>query len=602
MTAVNSGQRHYEFFISRAGADAEVAREVADVLRQAGHTVQYQDEDIPIGANFIERMSQLVEDCKHLIIILSQAYLGSPYCREEWTNFLADLFADQAKRRVVVILAQDCKPPGILRARVFGSLFDKVDAAQRRMTILAAAQGQAARVKIDPPIFQVTPPRNPAFCGRDDVLRNVDGALIGSDAKSAFDVPPIAIIGPPGVGKSSIAAEYAYRHSGDYWGVWWLPAQSRSTLIASLSNLGKCIDPQPQPNSSKAIVESVDLEPVAKAALGRTKGSPLPWLLIYDNVDNPSSLADLLPPKGVHVLITTRWSDWHGIANETRLDVFTPEIAQNYLLERANSKDAAGASHLAAVLDFLPVALDQAGALCKRTGLSFDGYTKRVSELIRIKPAGSSYPQSIFGTFSIAMDEAAAISPAAERLMSLLAFLAPDNIPLAVVDGAIMDVVGRTNALEALTAVSLVMIRDGYVRLHRLIQEAMRQRVHDAGTFSTLRPVILEMLRTAIEETGARALPGGGYEKPENADEKREVAYENVLWALHYDPSEETSLDGVEWSHNEDIDIEVSFRKRPDGILRIFRAMDGGRPFHRIETLYSLDGGWKSRELSNRTF
>jgi hypothetical protein len=33
-------------FISRAGADAEVAGEVADVLRRAGHTVQYQDEDI----------------------------------------------------------------------------------------------------------------------------------------------------------------------------------------------------------------------------------------------------------------------------------------------------------------------------------------------------------------------------------------------------------------------------------------------------------------------------------------------------------------------------------------------------------------------------
>jgi hypothetical protein len=602
MMAEKLGQRHYDFFISRAGADAEVAKEVADVLRQVGHTVQYQDEDIPVGANFIERMSQLVEDCKHLIIILSQAYLGSPYCREEWTNFLADLFVDQGKRRVIVILAQDCKPPGILRARVFGSLFDKLDAAQRRMTILAAAQGQAARVKVDPPIFQVTPPRNPAFRGRDDVLRNVEGALIGSDVKSASDAPPIAIIGAPGVGKSSIAAEYAYRHSGDYWGVWWLPAQSRATLIASLSNLGKCIDPQLQPNSSKAIVESVDLEPFAKAALGRTKGSPLPWLLIYDNVDNPSSLADLLPPKGVHVLITTRWSDWHGIANELNLDVFTPEIAQNYLLERVNSKDKLGAARLAAALEYLPVALDQAGALCKRTGLSFDDYAKRISELIRIKPAGSSYPQSIFGTFNIAMDEAAASCPAAERLMRLLAFLAPDNIPLVFINGAILDVTERANALEALTAVSLVAIRDKYVRLHSLVQQVMRQRVHEARTFSTLRPVILEMLRRAIEGTGVRAVPGGGYEKPENADERREVAYESVLWALHYDPSEETSLDGVEWSPNEYIDIEVSFRKRSDGILRIVRAIDGGRPFHRIETLCYLDGGWKFREVSNRTF
>ena len=96
-------RQHYEFFISRAGADAAVAKEVADVLRQAGHSVQYQDEDIPFGANFIERMSALVENCQNLVIILSPAYLNSPYCREEWTNFLADLFADTERRRVIVL-------------------------------------------------------------------------------------------------------------------------------------------------------------------------------------------------------------------------------------------------------------------------------------------------------------------------------------------------------------------------------------------------------------------------------------------------------------------------------------------------------------------
>lgn len=130
----------------------------------------------------------------------------------------------------------------------------------------------------------------------------------------------------------------------------------------------------------------------------------------------------------------------------------------------------------------------------------------------------------------------------------------------------------------------------------------MRQRLHDAGTFSTLRPVILEMLRTATKETGARALPG-------RADMRSPRKPTRSEWLLTrtccrpYDPLEETSFDGVEWSHNEHMDIEVSFTKKSDGILRIFRAIDdSGRPFHRGETLYSLDVGWKSRELSNRSF
>src|ERR1700744_2099721 len=106
-------QRSYEFFISRAGADPEIAKEVADVLRRAGHTVQYQDEDIPLGSNFIKRMSEMVESCKNLLVILSPSYLNSPYCNEEWTNFLADLYSDKSDRRIVVLLAQDCRPPGI---------------------------------------------------------------------------------------------------------------------------------------------------------------------------------------------------------------------------------------------------------------------------------------------------------------------------------------------------------------------------------------------------------------------------------------------------------------------------------------------------------
>ena len=227
------------------------------------------------------------------------------------------------------------------------------------------------------------------------------------------------------------------------------------------------------------------MEPLAKTGLSRLKGAPLPWLLIYDNVHEPGLLTDWWPPSGVHVLITTHWSDWHGVAGRVDLEVFSPEISQDYLLKRANSKDKLGAARLAATLEFLPLALDQAGALCKRTGLSFDDYGRRISELIRVKPAGSSYPQSVFGTFNIAIDDAAANCPDAERLLGLLAFLAPD-IPLSIIGSAAMDIVDRTRAVEALNAVSLVAIRDTHVRVHRLVQEVMRQRVQENGRFSSV--------------------------------------------------------------------------------------------------------------------
>jgi hypothetical protein len=49
------GER-YDFFLSRRGSVAAIAREVADVLTEKGYKVLVQDYDIPLGASFVEEM------------------------------------------------------------------------------------------------------------------------------------------------------------------------------------------------------------------------------------------------------------------------------------------------------------------------------------------------------------------------------------------------------------------------------------------------------------------------------------------------------------------------------------------------------------------
>ena len=578
-----TARRNYEFFISRAGADAEVAKEVADVLRRAGHTVQYQDEDIPLGANFIKRMSEMVENCKNLLIILSPAYLNSAYCNEEWTNFLADLFSDQGDRRVVVLLAKECKPPGILRARVFGSLADKSSPGDRQGEILAAAAGSAKRRKVLPPILEGVPPHNLAFCGREDGLARLQAALIGPDGEPIASTQPQAIIGQGGVGKSSLAAEYAYKQAGNYWGIWWAPAQSRLTLVASLAKLATRIDPRLTTDVSGP---SADLERLAATALALIRRAPLPWLLIYDNAESPNTLSDLMPPASNHVLITSRWLDWHGFAAETVVDVFTPEVAQAYLLERTGRKDQAAAARLADAVEYLPLALEQAGALCKRTGITFDDYRMRISDFIRVKPTGGTYPESVFGTFSVAIDHAVATCPQTEKLMSVLAFLAPDHIPSTLVGSSVMDVIERTAALESLTAVALISVNsDGSIRIHRLVQEVMRQRTHVNNTYESTKLTTYEMLKHAFSE---------------QKDAMHDTIFEDALWCLHYDPSPVAALE-LSYENPPHYDVEANFQKTADGVRLVFRVMDSssGRPMHTIERRYYLDGGWKSELLRN---
>jgi hypothetical protein len=90
------------------------------------------------------------------------------------------------------------------------------------------------------------------------------------------------------------------------------------------------------------------------------------------------------------------------------IDVFRKEIAVRYLMTRARRNDEEGAARLAASLGYLPLALDQAASYCAGAHRAFDQYGAALAELVRRKPRkGSSagqYPDSVYGTFSLALD------------------------------------------------------------------------------------------------------------------------------------------------------------------------------------------------------
>ncbi len=77
------------------------------------------------------------------------------------------------------------------------------------------------------------------------------------------------------------------------------------------------------------------------------------------------------------------------------------------------------------------------------SNLPFDRYRARIAERIKDLPDGADYPASVFATFSLAMDKAAATCPEAETLMGIAAFLAPDRIPLDIITA---DVIGEDEA------------------------------------------------------------------------------------------------------------------------------------------------------------
>ena len=166
------------------------------------------------------------------------------------------------------------------------------------------------------------------------------------------------------------------------------------------------------------------------------------WLLVFDNVEDPALPRAWLPGTGGgHALITSRRTDWRGLARALSLELMPEDEALQLLTGRPDPQalppaELAAAKELAAELGYLPLALAQARAYMAETGRSLAGYLRlfrssRPADFAADAPS-PDYPASYATTWRISIDAAAAACPAARPLLELLAFLAPDPLPIEV--------------------------------------------------------------------------------------------------------------------------------------------------------------------------
>src|SRR5262249_31783064 len=303
---------------------------------------------------------------------------------------------------------EDAPLLGLFAPHVYQDLVGIGDVEERRSRILAAAEGRSQALEPPPRPFIGVPPRIASFTGRAEELDRLDAILMQDKpaAVTQASVGRVAVQGMGGVGKTSLAVEYAHRYRSLYAGVYWCPAETRTGLLSALTGLAVTL--------GAATAEEADVEKAAKAAMRRLSEQRSTWLLVYDNVPAPEAVADLMPSAGARVLITSRFSDWSELADEVALDVLPLEEAVALLQIRTRRGDAVGAKTLAEALDSLPLALDHAAAYCKRTQMRFADYATKTSGLISAAPRGAGYPRSVAATFDLAITEAVAQCPAAE--------------------------------------------------------------------------------------------------------------------------------------------------------------------------------------------
>jgi tetratricopeptide (TPR) repeat protein len=510
-----------DFFISYTAINRSWAEWIAVQLEAAGYTTVLQAWDFRPGSDFLHQMQQATTTAGRTIAVLSPAYFGSAFGEAEWRAAFAKDPTGEAGL-LVPVRVQPCEPPGLLASRVYIDLVD-TDEDEARRRLLAGVDQSGARPTTVPfpgtaaggpgapgakpfpgqgPEITNLPARNRNFSGRGGLLEELHASL---QAESVAAVLPIgAVHGLGGVGKTQLALEFAHRFASDYHVAWWVPAELPTSATAALAALAQRLGVEEMPDEGEMVAGLFD----------RLRQRDR-WLLVYDNAERPDRLADLLPPGGGgHVLVTSRWSAWGSQATPLEVSVLAREESTAFLTRRTGTDDQAAFDELAELLGDLPLALEEAAAYLEETRVSLDEYLGLVRDrsrelfgLDQPPPDGQGDQRRVATVWSLSLDRVREEAPAAEALLSLCAFLAPE-IPRGlprdrpqVLPEELAQVVSDSLVYNRMLAVvgrySLATVTPTAIGLHRLVQAVIQARLGEGGEWNWAE-VAVSLLRASF--------------------------------------------------------------------------------------------------------
>jgi len=461
-------------------------------LERRGHRVVLQRWDPPPDASLEESLRDLLLAPGPVLLLLSDQYLRSgAHTEPDWHSALHEVLAPETERVAAVSVAPSFPSAAVLDAV---SLHDvSADEAERRLlNRLALPADPDPGTTADPddgPPFPVhtlrvwgrIPERNERFTGRVPLLNTAYERLQRESR--------VTLCGLSGVGKTQLAAEYAYRFAYGYHVVWWISAGNRAAFRQGLADLAPALG-LPTGTDYGERLRAV------REALRR--GDPYPrWLIILDGADDPDQVQDLVPTGPGHVLITSCNQEW-GAHRSALVQVPAYDRAESvdFIRRRAPRLTDDDARRLAEALADLPLALDQTAGWLDESGMSVAEYLELLARDFSVDTrvaVSQDFPRTFRAAWAVLLERLRAACPDSVLLLRLCTFFAPDAVPLRLlretpVDGLPPGVVrlltdtDRWNtAVAQLRTYSVVRVEhpaqdpsNEVLSMHRMVHQTVR--------------------------------------------------------------------------------------------------------------------------------
>ena len=185
----------------------------------------------------------------------------------------------------------------------------------------------------------------------------------------------VVLLGMGGSGKTQLALDCWQRvkTKSNFSAVIWIDASSPATVAQSYSNIALKVT-----GGSESIIDAEESMKIVERALQEQGGR---WLVVLDNFDNPKAfqshnIQHYIPTvQNGSTLFTSRHTDSERLGHVIRVSKMSEDESVNLLLHQSTSDaERLQGLKIAAMLGYLPLALDQAGAYIRARNLPLQDF------------------------------------------------------------------------------------------------------------------------------------------------------------------------------------------------------------------------------------